>query len=77
MLLSKMENMIKVFRTNVWRQWDADYVIAMLREMYAGYKITIDLDDCDKVLRVEGAAFRPEDIIRELEKMMFLCAEME
>ena len=72
-----MGSMIKVFKTNVWRQWDADYVIAMLQAMYAGYRITIDLDDCDKVLRVEGAMFRPEDIIRELEKMMFLCAEMD
>lgn len=69
--------MIKVFSTNVWRKWDADYVIAMLQQKYAGYIITFDLDDCDKVLRVEGAMFRPEDIIQELEKMMFLCAEME
>lgn len=69
--------MVKVFKTSVSRQQDADHIILILQRRYAGSKVTFDLDDCDNVLRVEGALLRSAEIIWELESRMFLCAELK
>jgi hypothetical protein len=55
--------MIAVFQTNIASANIAEKVIRGLKCQYEGYKITIDLQDHDHILRMEGADFRIEDII--------------
>ncbi|RYD58591.1 MAG: hypothetical protein EOP56_03120 [Sphingobacteriales bacterium] len=45
---------VEVFKTNVGAADAAKRVIALLHQHYPDSRITIDLEDCDKVLRIEG-----------------------
>ena len=53
-----------------------DYIIDNLLKEYPGYTISIDVGDCDKVLRVEGTNFRMEDTINRLQRLGFACEEL-
>lgn len=46
--------MVEIFKTNVQDSEQAQSLIKTLNTVYVGYKINIDLDDCDKILRIEG-----------------------
>lgn len=48
--------MIEVFKTDVREQHHAEMLLAQIREMFGEYKATFDLEDCDKILRVDSAA---------------------
>jgi hypothetical protein len=45
--------MIEVFKTNVEDSCHADLLIDRIHETFTNYKANFDLDDCDKILRVE------------------------
>jgi hypothetical protein len=47
--------MVEVFKTNVQKPKQAEVVTAVLTEQFPGFKINFDLDDCDKILRVESS----------------------
>ncbi len=46
--------MVEVFKTNVTRAIEAAELVALLQGYFPGSKVSFDLEDCDKVLRVEG-----------------------
>ena len=48
-----------------------------LLQHFPGSKINFDLDDCDKVLRVEGMNFQPEKIIVLVKEKGFECKMLE
>ena len=59
--------MIEVFKTNVKDQEQAARLVAKIGETFAGYLANFDLDDCDKVLRVECKnGFIQPDIVIDL-----------
>lgn len=68
--------MIMVFKTDVPNKTSADYIINNLLKEYPGFVISIDVGDCDKVLRVEGTEFRMDDIINRLQRLGFACEEL-
>lgn len=45
--------MIEVFKTNVPARRDASPILEQIHKMHPGYKANFDLDDCDRILRVE------------------------
>tara|TARA_A100000171_G_C2045362_1_gene102509 strand:+ start:318 stop:569 length:252 start_codon:yes stop_codon:yes gene_type:complete len=45
---------VEIFRTNVGGQQLANKVISGLNQIYPDYHINFDLEDCDKVLRIEN-----------------------
>jgi len=55
--------MVEVFSTNVDDAENADMLISMITEYFPACSINFDLDDCDKILRVEGSNFRPAKIV--------------
>jgi hypothetical protein len=70
-------NMIKIFKTNISDRNNADRVIRMLEDDYPEFMITIDTEDCDNVLRVEGnRMFSAEDIIDIIMVIGFTVEEM-
>lgn len=48
--------MIEVFKTNVTERGEADRLIRCIHQNFPGYKANFDLDDCDKILRVDAGA---------------------
>jgi hypothetical protein len=48
-----------------------------LRRHFPGTKINIDMDDCDKVLRVEGNNLRIEKLMTLVTEKGFLCTVLE
>ena len=58
--------MVEVFKTNVQHRELAEQLVSILRGRFAFFKINFDLDDCDKILRVEGKQVCVETIIEIL-----------
>ncbi|MEP2669758.1 MAG: hypothetical protein ABJH04_12220 [Cyclobacteriaceae bacterium] len=46
---------VEVFKTNVDNDDIALQIITALQRIFPTYRINFDLDDCDKILRVESA----------------------
>jgi hypothetical protein len=49
-----MEQLVEVFKTNVEQETQAAKLLAALIDYFPAYKINFDLQDCDKILRVES-----------------------
>lgn len=69
--------MIEVFKTNVEKTNDASNIIDLLLEHFPGSKINFDLQDCDKILRVEGKDFSNDKVMTLLQKSGFHCEILE
>ena len=46
--------MIEVFKTNIQSQYEAKVILEELNFQFPDYAINFDLEDCDKILRVEA-----------------------
>ncbi len=40
---------VEVFKTNVQKESEKNYVIAVIQNQFPDYKINFDLEDCDKI----------------------------
>jgi hypothetical protein len=69
--------MIEVFKTNVHRAGEARRLVSLLLNHFPGSKINFDLDDCDKVLRVEGRHFVTEQVMHLVQEHGFQCMVLE
>lgn len=49
--------MVEVFRTNVKNREHASALVFRICKEFAHYKVNFDLDDCDRILRVECKTF--------------------
>lgn len=55
--------MVEVFKTNVYDEEESRVLLEKLLIHFPGKKINFDLEDCDKILRVEGNDILPGRII--------------
>lgn len=46
--------MVEVFKTSILGDWVANLVVASLQAQFPSYKINVDMEDCDKILRIES-----------------------
>ena len=69
--------MIEVFSTNVHESPQADKLVGLLRQQFPNSRINFDLDDCDKILRVEGVDFHPVEVISLVNEHGFDCKILE
>jgi hypothetical protein len=69
--------MVEVFKTNVQEFAEAQKLVAVLRRHFPGSKINIDLDDCDKVLRVEGSNLPVEKVMTLVTEKGFVCSVLD
>jgi hypothetical protein len=65
--------MVEVFKTSVRKKYEARLMLTLLSEKFPHFKINFDLDDCDKILRVEGIKIKPDQIIRSLKVNGYHC----
>lgn len=69
--------MIEVFKTNVQHQVEATELRNLLQRYFPGSKIDFDLEDCDKVLRIEGSSFMPNKIMQLIHEHGYTCHVMD
>jgi len=69
--------MIEVFKTNVETASDATNIVQVLLHYFPGSRINFDLQDCDKILRVEGKHFSIDKVVLLLKENGFHCAILE
>jgi len=55
--------MVEVFKTNVNEISQAKYLLASLLQQFPDYIINFDLNDCDKILRLEGEKIDAKGVI--------------
>ncbi len=65
--------MVEVFKTNVQEAAKASELKQLLLERFPEYRVNFDLEDCDKILRVESTEIKPESIVATLIDMGFFC----
>jgi hypothetical protein len=68
-----ISKMIEVFKTDVQSVEQSKPLIRKLKNNIPGGCVNFDLEDCDKVLRVEGDGFSVEAIIKLLNKNGHHC----
>ncbi|HOZ86172.1 MAG TPA: hypothetical protein PL029_00375 [Bacteroidia bacterium] len=64
---------VEIFRTNVLNSLQAQVLIAELLRRFPWYRINFDLEDRDRILRVEGQNILPHQIIALLNSLNFDC----
>ncbi|MBV8388641.1 MAG: hypothetical protein JO080_02450 [Mucilaginibacter sp.] len=66
-------NMVEVYKTNVTRKIQAKRILDVLSEQFPMFSINFDLEDCDKILRVEGKNIPQEKIARLVIENGYQC----
>jgi hypothetical protein len=68
-------NLIEIFKTNVAKKREAKLLVEEMIVYFPHYKINFDLEDCDKILRVEttNGSVRTSSIISLLESKHIKC----
>jgi hypothetical protein len=69
--------MVEVFKTNVKRQSQTKNLLTLLRQYFPQSQINFDLDDCDKILRVQGEGCCPIKIAQLLVENGFECCRLD
>ncbi|MBO9586742.1 MAG: hypothetical protein J7574_21460 [Flavobacterium sp.] len=68
---------VEVFKTNVQKESDRDYIMAEMQNQFPAYKVNFDLEDCDKILRVEGLDLKYENVINQVNGLGYTCVRLE
>lgn len=69
--------MVSVFKTNVLLEVEAKRLVKLISQKFPKLKVNFDLEDCDKILRVEGKDLPVGDIANSLIQMGFECDELK
>jgi hypothetical protein len=65
--------MVEVFKTNVKEVELSEQLIQQLLDHFPDSRVNFDMEDCDKILRVEADAIIPDRIIEILNANGCLC----
>lgn len=69
--------MVEVFKTNVQEHELAKQLTAELLSHFPQCKINFDLQDCDRILRVEGKDILPGKVMQVININGYLCQVLE
>lgn len=58
--------MVEVFKTNIQTADSAQTLKQSMSKTFPETDISFDLEDCDRILRIEGGQIDPEGVIRIL-----------
>jgi tRNA G26 N,N-dimethylase Trm1 len=64
---------IEVFKTDVRTKKQANKILTQLLIQYPEAQINFDLNDCDKILRVDAVKIFVDEIIEQLKQVGFKC----
>lgn len=68
--------MIQVYKTNIMHTDEAEQIKGLILQHHPQCKINLDLDDCDRILRIEGE-FDSDHIIQILSTRNLICEPLE
>jgi hypothetical protein len=71
----KEKTQVLVFKTNIGVS-DKDRILELLRAQDFVKDVNVDLEDCDRVLRIEGAEVTMDQIINLVTGQGFHCEEL-
>ena len=60
---------VNIFKTNVSDLLAATHIMLALQRIFPGCKVNFDLDDCDRILRIESQL----DLISDAEVQLFMA----
>ncbi|MEO4006188.1 hypothetical protein [Flavobacterium sp. CAU 1735] len=69
--------MIKIFKTSIKKPSEAREVMQILSGRFPKCKVSFDLEDCDKILRIENDRLQTKAVVRVLESRQHFCEELE
>ena len=69
--------MVEVFKTNVNDVELAQLLINQLLDYFSFGRVNFDLDDCDKILRIEGELIQPEKVIEVVSDHGYYCQVLD
>jgi hypothetical protein len=69
--------MVEVFKTNVRQRRQAKMLLGLMERQFPMLKINFDLEDCDKVLRVEGENICQKTITTLVAENGYQCEILE
>jgi hypothetical protein len=69
--------MVEVFKTNVQEKDESVAVIETLQKKFPAFEINFDLEDADKILRIEGQRVYADEIIFLLKNIGYAVALLE
>ena len=69
--------MVEIFKTNVEFIEQSIFISAQLLKQFPNLRINFDLDDCDKILRVQGKIIQVHKIISMVNSMGFVCERLD
>ena len=64
---------VEVFKTNVEEVELSELLIQQLLNHFPDSRVNFDMEDCDKILRIEAQAIIPEKIIEVLNANGYSC----
>lgn len=72
----KTMKLVHFFKTNVDKQWDADMLCDLVQTEFTVERANFDLQDCDKIFRVESTVKVDDKVIALLHLHGFACEEL-
>jgi len=66
-------DMVSVFKTDVSNKTDADAILKSLKRQFPGGKFNFDLEDTDRVLRIEYKRDIIHDVVLLFKGRQFIC----
>ena len=70
-------NYIEIFKTDVENETQAAALVRLIKTQFAVARVNVDLNDDDRVLRVEGRSFETERIVQVVLRAGFYCRLIE
>lgn len=67
--------MIEIFKTDLQETYKSG-ILSMLQNAFPHFSINVDLEDCDRILRVKGQNICAEKIIELLQANDFFCERL-
>ena len=65
--------MVEIFKTNVTDGVQAALVLQLLKEQWPQYMANFDLEDCDRILRIESESVENEKIMSLMNLQGYVC----
>lgn len=69
--------MVEVFRTNISEEKMADSILQKLVSHLPESYVNFDLEDCDRILRIENCTVHAMDVIQIVKQNGFECELLE
>lgn len=69
--------MVEVFKTNVHESAEANDLVRLLIQHFPGSRVNFDLEDCDRVLRIEGGNIAAAKVMMLVNANGFICNILE